>query len=125
MQTASERIMHNAYRNTSPSRTVCRASQRDLRPQTSLVMSLFTDNLTARMKWLDMDLEKVTAELNRRGINVGYSTVAGWLNGNRGTRWDVKQLQGLLDRSEEHTLNSSHMSISYAVFCLKKKNCVN
>src|SRR5713101_689370 len=24
-------------------------------------------------------------------------------------------------RSEEHTLNSSHMSISYAVFCLKKK----
>src|SRR5207249_12337272 len=25
------------------------------------------------------------------------------------------------DRSEEHTLNSSHVSISYAVFCLKKK----
>src|SRR5690348_17687874 len=24
-------------------------------------------------------------------------------------------------RSEEHTLNSSHPSISYAVFCLKKK----
>ena len=24
-------------------------------------------------------------------------------------------------RSEEHTLNSSHSSISYAVFCLKKK----
>src|SRR5437773_8292531 len=26
------------------------------------------------------------------------------------------------DRSEEHTLNSSHITISYAVFCLKKKN---
>src|SRR6516225_7314003 len=25
-------------------------------------------------------------------------------------------------RSEEHTSESSHMSISYAVFCLKKKN---
>src|SRR5690606_41607692 len=25
-------------------------------------------------------------------------------------------------RSEEHTLNSSHVKISYAVFCLKKKN---
>src|SRR5689334_23548447 len=25
------------------------------------------------------------------------------------------------DRSEEHRLNSSHSSISYAVFCLKKK----
>src|SRR5436309_10760376 len=29
---------------------------------------------------------------------------------------------GNLDtRSEEHTLNSSHVKISYAVFCLKKK----
>src|SRR5690348_17676854 len=27
----------------------------------------------------------------------------------------------VLYRSEEHTLNSSHPSISYAVFCLKKK----
>src|SRR5690625_5466710 len=27
----------------------------------------------------------------------------------------------LEDRSEEHTLNSSHVAISYAVFCLKKK----
>src|SRR4051794_41472769 len=26
------------------------------------------------------------------------------------------------ERSEEHTSNSSHPSISYAVFCLKKKN---
>src|SRR5204863_3163054 len=25
------------------------------------------------------------------------------------------------NRSEEHTLNSSHVEISYAVFCLKKK----
>src|SRR5690349_23822837 len=30
--------------------------------------------------------------------------------------------QSLRDRSEEHTLNSSHVEISYAVFCLKKKN---
>src|SRR5207248_9541005 len=29
-----------------------------------------------------------------------------------------------LQRSEEHTLNSSHRTISYAVFCLKKKNNV-
>src|SRR3712207_7238719 len=27
----------------------------------------------------------------------------------------------VLRRSEEHTLNSSHANISYAVFCLKKK----
>src|SRR3712207_7854134 len=29
---------------------------------------------------------------------------------------------GVENRSEEHTLNSSHANISYAVFCLKKKN---
>ena len=29
------------------------------------------------------------------------------------------------DRSEEHTLNSSHDQISYAVFCLKKKKQIN
>src|SRR5690625_6730321 len=28
-------------------------------------------------------------------------------------------------RSEEHTSNSSHVAISYAVFCLKKKNMTN
>src|SRR3712207_7142404 len=27
----------------------------------------------------------------------------------------------IVKRSEEHTLNSSHANISYAVFCLKKK----
>src|SRR5207253_9539460 len=29
-----------------------------------------------------------------------------------------------VDRSEEHTSNSSHVAISYAVFCLKKKTVV-
>src|SRR5207253_4770094 len=29
---------------------------------------------------------------------------------------------GYRGRSEEHTLNSSHVAISYAVFCLKKKS---
>mgnify|MGYP007026271895 CR=1 FL=1 len=32
---------------------------------------------------------------------------------------DKKYIYG--QRSEEHTLNSSHVVISYAVFCLKKK----
>src|SRR5437899_5312189 len=30
-------------------------------------------------------------------------------------------LAGRVQRSEEHRLNSSHLGISYAVFCLKKK----
>src|SRR5256885_8768218 len=31
------------------------------------------------------------------------------------------ELNQRMTRSEEHTLNSSHLVISYAVFCLKKK----
>src|SRR5207253_4116583 len=30
-----------------------------------------------------------------------------------------------VDRSEEHTSDSSHVAISYAVFCLKKKTVVS
>src|SRR3712207_6224341 len=33
-----------------------------------------------------------------------------------------QRLHSTGERSEEHTLNSSHANISYAVFCLKKKN---
>src|SRR2546422_3462437 len=36
-------------------------------------------------------------------------------------RDDVRGRGAGVDRSEEHTLNSSHGYISYAVFCLKKK----
>src|SRR3712207_8581688 len=36
--------------------------------------------------------------------------------------WEsLMDVGGDLGRSEEHTLNSSHANISYAVFCLKKK----
>src|SRR5688572_30914508 len=35
--------------------------------------------------------------------------------------WDRVNGKPIHNRSEEHTLNSSHSQISYAVFCLKKK----
>ena len=60
-------------------------------------MSRFTDNLTARMKHLGMEVKDVHAEMLLRGFTVEYSTVAGWLNGSRGGRWKVDELQGLLD----------------------------
>src|SRR5690242_21324529 len=51
---------------------------------------------------------------------------------NRVNRVDIGLIRGVdrvrdilidnTERSEEPRLNSSHMSISYAVFCLKKKN---
>ena len=41
-------------------------------------------------------------------------------------KWKIVLMRFLVDdfcdkRSEEHTLNSSHITISYAVFCFKKK----
>src|SRR3712207_7646452 len=47
-------------------------------------------------------------------------------DGNPDAESDARRRGGFEDgrrkRSEEHTLNSSHANISYAVFCLKKKN---
>src|SRR2546430_3465651 len=45
----------------------------------------------------------------------------------KGTTFEFEKLQcacpaGHRTRSEEHTSDSSHSQISYAVFCLKKKN---
>src|SRR5690242_20945674 len=42
-------------------------------------------------------------------------------HGRRPHRCGSRQSRARLARSEEPRLNSSHMSISYAVFCLKKK----
>src|SRR2546427_1563004 len=38
-----------------------------------------------------------------------------------GTAHELNTPLGTIQRSEEHSLNSSHSQISYAVFCLKKK----
>src|SRR5256885_12073045 len=57
----------------------------------------------------------------------------GGIHGNAGHRADLHALGliemahalralAVLDRSESTRLNSSHLVISYAVFCLKKKN---
>lgn len=60
-------------------------------------MSKFSDNLTAQRDKLGMSVQVVTAELNRRGMAVAYSTVAGWFNGSRGERWKVDELIALMD----------------------------
>src|SRR2546430_13594238 len=53
-------------------------------------------------------------------ISAGGATSCGraWI----GRRADSSHPARPRRRSEEHTLNSSHSQISYAVFCLKKKN---
>src|SRR5437764_2683056 len=60
--------------------------------------------------------------LFRSRDHAGYQAdgVHGGLRGRQGLA-----LGAALTRSEEHTSDSSHRCISYAVFCLKKKKQIN
>jgi transcriptional regulator with XRE-family HTH domain len=49
-------------------------------------MSQLSDNLTSRRKQLGLEVADVHEALSRAGFDLAYSTVAGWLNGNRGVR---------------------------------------
>jgi transcriptional regulator with XRE-family HTH domain len=49
-------------------------------------MTPLARNLTARRESLGLTVREVQEELNRRGYDVPYPTVAGWFNGNRGVR---------------------------------------
>lgn len=60
-------------------------------------LSQFATNLNARREAIGLEVKDVAAEMNRRGFDLAYSTVAGWFNGNRGKRWDLKELEALLD----------------------------
>lgn len=60
-------------------------------------LSQFKINLNARRDELGLEVKDVAAEMTRRGFDLAYSTVAGWFNSNRGKRWDVKELEALLD----------------------------
>jgi hypothetical protein len=60
-------------------------------------MNTFTDNITRRRIDLGLEVRDVWVALTTRGIDVAYTTVAGWFNGSRGVRWKVNELQGLMD----------------------------
>ena len=57
-------------------------------------MSQLSDNLTTAREALGLSVPQVHAALIDRGIEVAFSTVAGWFNGSRGVR-DMKHLIGL------------------------------
>lgn len=59
-------------------------------------MSLLSNNLTAQRESLGLTVPAVHQELNRRGVPVAFSTVAGWFNGNRGIR-NMDHLKALCD----------------------------
>src|SRR2546430_5592261 len=57
-----------------------------------------------------------------RSLLVGLPVV----HGHRFTRPEHERIDAeLFQRSEEHTSDSSHSQISYAVFCLKKKKKIH
>src|SRR2546422_4754151 len=58
----------------------------------------------------------VDPSINMARVNIGFAHLQkAELNSAE------KEFREVLRRSEEHSLNSSHGYISYAVFCLKKK----
>src|SRR5438874_3371515 len=65
---------------------------------------------------LPISVDTVVADLGVTQVQVGamVETVAAVAA--------VDELCAVADRSEEHTSELSHVEISYAVFCLKKKN---
>src|SRR2546430_9786422 len=64
--------------------------------------------------WRELHRGELCAAARRRAA--GETT-----NSTRWKRHTGNCQAGKTARSEEHTLNSSHSQISYAVFCLKKK----
>lgn len=54
-------------------------------------------NLKARQIKLGLTIDDIVSELAARGIERKYPTIAGWLNGSRGSRWNMDELKALLD----------------------------
>src|SRR3712207_8680750 len=74
--------------------------------------------------------DTATTEIYTLSLHDALPICAGWARpGSRGEGPRPGQKGGergahrRARRSEEHSLNSSHANISYAVFCLKKNNC--
>src|SRR5699024_11557300 len=89
-------------------------------PYTTLFRSPFVLRFFAGDLYLHLIQMKRVSHRFHRDENIffftfyGYKTIASWMTG-KGSCYD-----GVLDRKSTR-LNSSHVSISYAVFCLKKK----
>jgi len=62
----------------------------------SHLMSILATNLTSRRVDLKLSVQDVTDALNRRGIDVAYSTVAAWFNGGRRPR-EMDHLKALCE----------------------------
>src|SRR4051812_49918403 len=78
------------------------------------------EKLAAKMAKGKFDLDDLWAQLRQMQRMGGLGALAGMMPGLKGMKGAMDKAQHLADRKSTR-LNSSHMSISYAVFCLKKK----
>jgi transcriptional regulator with XRE-family HTH domain len=75
-------------------------------------MSILSANLTARRESLGLSVTDVHARLEQRGVEVAYSTVAGWFNGSRGVRGmeNLKALCAVLE-TDMNTLTGDDIEV--------------
>src|SRR5690625_5575043 len=98
--------------------TVVRTSQSDRKEGISLVL-IDKDDVTSIEQQLSFDETKHLGKVSFNDVKVSKEDVLGGVN----QGWEVLE-EGLLHLKDRKStrLNSSHVAISYAVFCLKKKN---
>src|SRR2546426_7563977 len=78
--------------------------------------------LKHRLEWSERDRRRAADELNRRLSELfSLQELSYILSGSLQLERIVEQVVRYTDRKSTR-LNSSHLVISYAVFCLKKKN---
>src|SRR5271154_7642523 len=73
---------------------------------------------SASLKFFDVNRSVPRPDRKRRAPGIQFSAHGGMAQRAGNLNWDVQR--DAADRKSTR-LNSSHMSISYAVFCLKKK----
>src|SRR3546814_9750482 len=90
-------------------------------PYTTLFRSLRQKVNLTPFSWDDLDLHKLSKPFSQQRLRHRRETrLQSSLHTKRSLDWSARDL---LFRSEEHTSElQSLMRISYAVFCLKKKN---
>src|SRR5437667_6360662 len=82
--------------------------------------TLFPYTTLFRSRLLDKALRPVWDDLRRGGIDGPADLLARFVAGPQGLRAFAAEAPPHTDRKSTR-LNSSHITISYAVFCLKKK----
>src|SRR2546426_2193267 len=89
-------------------------------PYTTLFRSLVLSDRTADRERAPLPMLLAVGAVHHHLLANGLRTQLG-LVAEAGDAWDVHHVAALIGDRKSTRLNSSHLVISYAVFCLKKK----